>query len=97
MPQYITALGTESLKEAFPLATIMLHTEKYFRILVKSNPNQIVFAPIDLEQQTDSVRLLFQINQKMVNTIPDFGLVYEESKLCVCAYKENFPFVFPFA
>ena len=29
----------------------------------------IYHFPIDLEQQTDSVRLLFQINRKMVNTI----------------------------
>ena len=47
-----------------------MHTEKCFRNLIESNQNQIVFTCTDfLEQQTDTVHLLFQINQKMVNTI----------------------------
>ena len=40
---------------------------KYYQIKPKSDC--IYHAPIDLEQQVDSVRLLFQINRKMVNTI----------------------------
>ena len=53
------------------LERLHAHTEKSFRNLIKSNQNQIVFNnfPIDLEQQTDNVCLLFQINRKMVNTI----------------------------
>ena len=38
-----------------------------FEIQLKSDC--IYHAPIDLEQQTDTVRLLFQINWCMVNTI----------------------------
>ena len=46
------------------------HTEKYFQSLIKSNRNQIVFTMHRLIwKQTDTVRLLFQINRKMVNTI----------------------------
>ena len=39
--------------------------------LASSNRNQIVFTIFRsiLEHQTDAVRLLFQINRKMVNTI----------------------------
>ena len=42
-----------------------------FQNLIESNQKSdcIYHAPIDSEQQTDSVRLLFHINQCMVNTI----------------------------
>ena len=47
-----------------------LHTEKSFRNLIKWNRNQIVFNIFRLIwNQTDSVRLVFQINRKMVNII----------------------------
>ena len=40
-----------------------------FEILLNRLKSDCIYhAPIDLEQQTD-VRLLFQINRKMVNTI----------------------------
>ena len=42
-----------------------------FQNLFKSNLKSdcIYHIPIDLEQQTDGVRLLFQINRKIVNII----------------------------
>ena len=52
----------------------------------------IYHAPFDLEQQTDTVRLLFQINRKMVNTIwfrfdlikfrKDFSVYIHWGKFC---------------
>ena len=36
---------------------------------IKSKSDCIYHFPIDFEQQTDTVRLLFQFNRKMVNTI----------------------------
>ena len=46
------------------------HTEKYFRDLIKSNRNQIVFIIFRLIcNQTNSDRLLFQINRKLVNIV----------------------------
>jgi len=51
--------------------TILIHTEKFFRNLIKSNQNQIVFTIIFLLiwNTNRHVRLLFQINQCMVRTI----------------------------
>ena len=47
------------------------HTEFFFSksYWIKLKSDCIYHAPIDLEQQTDSVRLLFRINRCMVNTI----------------------------
>ena len=36
---------------------------------INSKSDCIYHFPIDLEQETDTVRLLFQINRKIVNTI----------------------------
>ena len=52
------------------LPSVDLHTEESFGNLFKSNRNQIIFTIFQLIwNQTDTVRLLFQINWKMVNTI----------------------------
>ena len=51
-------LGTPTRREIF---------SKSYQIKLKSDC--IYHFPIDLEQQTDSVRLLFQIKRKMRNTI----------------------------
>ena len=49
----------------------IVHIEKSFRNLIKLNRNQIVITMHRLIwiQQTDSVRLLFQINRKIVYTV----------------------------
>ena len=53
------------------------------------------FSSIDLEQQTD-VRLLFQINRKMVNTI-SYRLIEQESEnISLCVHTEKTIFPFPF-
>ena len=45
------------------------HTQKSFRSLIKSNRNQIVFIMHRLIWNQTDIRLLFQINRKMVNRI----------------------------
>ena len=58
--------GTRALNATDPSA---IHTEKSFRNIIKSNRNQIVFTIFWLIWNQTEVRLLFQINRKMVNTI----------------------------
>ena len=43
--------------------------KRNYSLALTAKSDCIYHAPIGLEQQTDSVRLLFQINRKMVNTI----------------------------
>ena len=62
------------------------HKEKSFRNLVKSNRNQIVFTIFRLIWNQTDVRLLFQINRKMVNTIwYRFHLIRFRKKFSVCS------------
>ena len=64
-----------------------LHTEKSFRNLIKSNRNKIVYTIFRLIwNQTDTVRLLFQINRCMVNTIWfQVDLIRFRKNFSVCA------------
>ena len=74
-----------------------VHTHKYFPDLLKSNRNQVVFTIFRvIWNQTDRIRLLFQINPKMVNTILfrfDF-IRFRKNSLCAENYLLNgWPFV----
>ena len=74
--------------EGFIITETGLHTENFFQNLIKSNWNQVVFtiSSIDLEQQTNAVRLLFQINRIMINTIWiwfDLIWFWKDFSLCV--------------
>ena len=63
-----------------------VHTHKYFPDLLKSNRNQVVFTIFRvIWNQTDRIRLLFQINPKMVNTILfRFDFIRFQKKFSVC-------------
>ena len=68
------------------------HGEFYSKlhwIWIKSKSYCIYYTPIDLEQQTDTVRLLFQINRKMVNTIW-FLLDFKKISLCAVVHSLRF-------
>ena len=61
---------------------------KFYWIKQKSDCNY--HFPIDLEQQTDAVRLLFQINRCMVNTIRyRFDLIKFRKDFSVCDDKNR--------
>ena len=63
-PHYSKRNALRGSRKAFNVP----RTEKYFRNLIKSNRNQIVFIILRfIWNQTDTVRLLFQINRCMVN------------------------------
>ena len=51
------------------LGPSLLHTQKSFRNLIKSNRNQIVFTIFRLIWIQTDVRLLFQINRKMESIV----------------------------
>ena len=75
--------------------SLMAHTEKYFRNLIKSNWNQVVYFPINLEQQTDTVRLLFQ-NQSVciVNTtLISVWFNKDFSEIFLCVYDRRIFFL----
>ena len=92
------------------MPALQLCRQKYFRILIKSNRNQIVFTIFRLIWNSKRTRpFVFQINRNMVNTI---GFLFDLIRfLCVttrtekctcysCQIKRNqdciyhFPFVF---
>ena len=57
------------IQNLFPCGNSPWHAEKSFRNLIISYRNQIVFTIFRLIWNQTDVRLLFQINQKMVDTI----------------------------
>ena len=68
------------------------YTQNFFRNCIKSTRNQIVFTIFRLifEQQTDSVRLLIQINRIMVNTIRfGFDLIRFRKDFSVCTQRSG--------
>ena len=69
----IYTLGSQTLNypgHATKVALEPAYAEKYFPNCIKSNRNQIIFTMHRLIWNTNGhVRLLFQINRRMVNTI----------------------------
>ena len=66
----------------YDLFMLLLRTEEYFRILIKSNWNQTVFIIIRLIG-TKRTSVWFHINRKMVNTIWFLFDLIRFRKLCV--------------
>ena len=60
---YLVSIKEKCLKKYFVSISLIR------KILLKSNPNQIVFTMHQLIWNQTDIRLLFQINRKMVDTV----------------------------
>ena len=76
-------------------STYTVHTEKYFRNIIKWSPNQIVFRIFGISQISEwfgnkQTSVWFQINRNMANTIwVRFDLIIFRKVFSVCMSEES--------